>query len=247
MMTVKRGMYGTSMPGWDRILPDDEIADVVRYIKTLAPQFARAAAAGGDRRRHSELGRQHRARPAGLRQAAVRQMPRHRRPRHGRRRHRRSKTNARQPLRAADLTEPWTFRGGATSRDVYIRFRTGMIGHPDAVVRRRRDGRRDVGPRQLRRLARAQAGVVDDGRAGRRRSMRSWMPTRKANPVRRGQYLVETLGCAMCHSPYDEQKRVLPGHGARRRPAHPRRAVWRLPHRQSHVGQGHRSRRLDRR
>ena len=36
----------------------------------------------------------------------------------------------RQPLRAADLTEPWTFHGGATSRDVYLRFRTGMTGTP---------------------------------------------------------------------------------------------------------------------
>ena len=35
-----------------------------------------------------------------------------------------------QPLRAADLTEPWTFHGGATARDVYLRFRTGMAGTP---------------------------------------------------------------------------------------------------------------------
>ena len=35
-----------------------------------------------------------------------------------------------QPLRAADLTEPWTFHGGATSRDIYLRFRTGMTGTP---------------------------------------------------------------------------------------------------------------------
>ena len=34
------------------------------------------------------------------------------------------------PLRAADLTEPWTFHGGATSRDIYLRFRTGMTGTP---------------------------------------------------------------------------------------------------------------------
>ena len=36
----------------------------------------------------------------------------------------------RQPLRAADLTEPWTFHGGATARDIYLRFRTGMAGTP---------------------------------------------------------------------------------------------------------------------
>jgi mono/diheme cytochrome c family protein len=35
-----------------------------------------------------------------------------------------------QPMRAADLTEPWTFRGGALTRDIYLRFRTGMSGTP---------------------------------------------------------------------------------------------------------------------
>ena len=33
----------------------------------------------------------------------------------------------------------------------------------------------------------------------------------KANPVKRGQYLVETLACALCHSPVDQQKRLIPG------------------------------------
>jgi cytochrome c2 len=33
----------------------------------------------------------------------------------------------------------------------------------------------------------------------------------KANPVKRGQYLVDTLACTACHSPIDDQKRILPG------------------------------------
>jgi hypothetical protein len=33
----------------------------------------------------------------------------------------------------------------------------------------------------------------------------------KANPVKRGAYLVETLGCSLCHSPADENRRALPG------------------------------------
>jgi hypothetical protein len=33
-------------------------------------------------------------------------------------------------LPATNLTEPWTFRGGATPQDVYLRFRTGMNGTP---------------------------------------------------------------------------------------------------------------------
>ena len=33
----------------------------------------------------------------------------------------------------------------------------------------------------------------------------------KADPVKRGASLVDTLGCALCHSPYDAQQRMLPG------------------------------------
>jgi hypothetical protein len=33
----------------------------------------------------------------------------------------------------------------------------------------------------------------------------------KANPVKRGHYLVDTLGCALCHSPVDGEKRLIPG------------------------------------
>jgi len=33
----------------------------------------------------------------------------------------------------------------------------------------------------------------------------------KKNPVARGQYLVDTVGCVLCHSSYDDQKRMIPG------------------------------------
>ena len=29
--------------------------------------------------------------------------------------------------------------------------------------------------------------------------------------MKRGAYLVETIGCVQCHSPVDENKRILPG------------------------------------
>jgi hypothetical protein len=32
----------------------------------------------------------------------------------------------------------------------------------------------------------------------------------KANPVKRGKYLVDTMGCVICHSPQDENKRIIP-------------------------------------
>ncbi|HLB00891.1 MAG TPA: cytochrome c [Bacteroidota bacterium] len=34
------------------------------------------------------------------------------------------------PIRATDLTEPWTFRGGATPADIIMRLKTGLDGTP---------------------------------------------------------------------------------------------------------------------
>jgi len=33
----------------------------------------------------------------------------------------------------------------------------------------------------------------------------------KANPIKRGEYLVETVGCPLCHSPVDADPKVIPG------------------------------------
>lgn len=38
--SVRQGLYGSAMPGWDRILSDADIRDVVEYVKTMSPQFA---------------------------------------------------------------------------------------------------------------------------------------------------------------------------------------------------------------
>jgi len=57
---------------------------------------------------------------------------------------------------APNLTEPWSFRGGRTAADVYLRLKTAST-HPDAVVRRYRKGRRPLARGQLRRVAGAEA------------------------------------------------------------------------------------------
>ena len=40
IQSVRVGLYGTAMPGWDGILSDADIRDVVGYIKGLSPAFA---------------------------------------------------------------------------------------------------------------------------------------------------------------------------------------------------------------
>jgi cbb3-type cytochrome c oxidase subunit III len=209
IQSLRQGLYGTAMPAWGRILSDAEIHEVVGYIKTLSPQFAqppRPVTVGAGvpsspesvtrgRQAYDKLqcGKCHGndGRGAGAVTTTF-------------------EDDWKQPLRSADLTEPWTFHGGATSRDVFLRFRTGMAGTPmpsfaDAgsesemwdlanyVVSLARKPIWTMNADEIKELyARQEADV-------------------KANPTKRGEYLVETLGCVQCHSPVDEQKRVLPG------------------------------------
>jgi len=209
MQSVRQGLYGTAMPGWSRILSDAEIADVVAYIKGLSPQFQtppRPVTVGGGvpsspdsiargQQAYEKLqcGKCHGSDGRGTGAVATT-----------------FEDDWKQPLRSADLTEPWTFHGGATARDVYLRFRTGMAGTPmpsfaDAasdsemwdlsnyVVSLARKPVWSMNADEIKALYGAQAADA------------------KANPVKRGAYLVESLGCVACHSPVDDKKRMLPG------------------------------------
>ena len=79
LRSVRQGLYGTSMPGWESLLSDDDIRDVVDLhqdalaaVRDRAPAAWRStvAAARERRRRASRAARR-------LREAAVRQVPRH--------------------------------------------------------------------------------------------------------------------------------------------------------------------------
>jgi mono/diheme cytochrome c family protein len=210
MRSVVDGLPGSAMPGWRGVISEADMLAVIAYIKSLTPRFTTEqpkpviaiAAVPADANSTSRGQRAYER----LRCAAC----------HG--------TDGRgagaiatefwddwkQPLRATDLTAPWTFHGGAAARDVYMRFRTGLSGTPmpsfvDAasdpemwdlanyvVSLARTPVWSMIGPDAAAEVARIDA----DG---------------KVHPVKRGQYLVETIGCPICHSPYDAQKRILPG------------------------------------
>jgi cbb3-type cytochrome c oxidase subunit III len=210
IQSVRQGLYGTAMPAWDRILSDTEIHDVVDYIKSLAPAFAtqqaKVVALGPgapslpesvDRGRvvydKLQCGKCHGSDGRGTGAVATT-----------------FEDDWKQPLKAANLTEPWTFHGGATSRDIYLRFRTGMAGTPmpsfaDAAT----DGEMWDLANYVVSLARKPVWSMNA------EEIRAFYAAQdaeaKANPVKRGAYLVDTLGCVQCHSPVDEQKRILPG------------------------------------
>ncbi|HEY7289409.1 MAG TPA: c-type cytochrome [Vicinamibacterales bacterium] len=207
--TIRRGLPGTAMPAFDRVLADADVRAVVGFLKSLSPQFATPAkvvAVGAevpgspdsmgrgqlvyDRLQCSKC---HGTDGRGAGAVATE-----------------FTDDWNQPLRAADLTEPWTFHGGATARDIYLRLRTGMSGTPMpsfADAASDRDmwdlanyvtslGRKPVWSMTA---AEVEQFYARDQAAA------------KANPVKRGEYLVNTLGCVQCHSSYDEQERIRPG------------------------------------
>jgi len=207
--SVRQGLYGTAMPAWDRILSDAEIADVVAYIKGLSPQFATPSrpvtvAAGVPSSPESiarglqvydklQCGKCHGSDGRGTGAVATT-----------------FEDDWKQPLRAADLTEPWTFHGGATARDIYLRFRTGMAGTPmPSFADAASDGEMWDLSNYVVSMARKPVWSMNAEEI--KTFYTAQTADAKANPVKRGAYLVETLACIVCHSPADDQKRMLPG------------------------------------
>jgi mono/diheme cytochrome c family protein len=198
------------MPGWKTSLSEPDIRDVVAYIKTLSPRFAE------ERPRIVEPAVAIAAAPESIARGAAVYAKLQCDKCHGRdgRGSGAIATSFQddwmRPLRAADLTEPWTFHGGGAAADVFMRLRSGMSGTPMPSFA-------DAAPDQeLWDLSNYIASMA-------RKPL--WQMTADevasfyarneaeaaAHPVQRGQYLAETLGCAACHSPLDQDRRVLPG------------------------------------
>ena len=210
MRSVRQGLYGSAMPAWDTLLAGDEIADVVEYVKAFSPRFKtespqivalaaqvvsapRSVSHGRDVYETLQCGKCHGTDGRGTGAVAT------------------AFTDDRnRPLLASDLTEPWTFHGGSTSRDIYMRFRTGMSGTPMPSFK---DAAGELDMWDLANY------VVSLGRKP------VWSMTAQeatelfaqqdaaaaADPIARGHHLVDSLGCPQCHSPFDENKHMWPG------------------------------------
>lgn len=132
--SIRIGLPGTGMPGFPE-LSDDEVTDVIHYLKTFSsdwqdpaaysdpvelpspPSFSAESAARGAEvyveigcgRCHGELGRGDGSSAPTLRD------------------------DWGDFIRVADLTMPWTFRGGATREDIFRTLTTGIYGTPMAA------------------------------------------------------------------------------------------------------------------
>jgi mono/diheme cytochrome c family protein len=201
--TITYGVPGTSMPGWQRFLSTADIAAVATYIKSFSPRFAAeppqsipAVAASVPGTPTPQTAVAGKAVYEKLRCAAC----------HGTDGTGTGaiatdlKDDAGRPLPATNLTEPWTFRGGATPQDVYLRFRTGMNGTPMPSY---------VGAASETELRNLAAYVLTlarkpvwDMTAGEVNAFYQAQAAEAArDPVRRGRYVVSTIGCSFCHTP----------------------------------------------
>ena len=128
---IRRGMPYTSMPAWPN-LSDQQVAELAYYITTFSPEFSNkesvpkpidipSAPGSSDQtialgkklyedtgcvRCHGTLGR-------GDGQSAPT-----------------LKDDFDHPIRAADLAQPWTFRGGSSREDIFRTMSTGFNGTP---------------------------------------------------------------------------------------------------------------------
>ncbi|HEY7789776.1 MAG TPA: c-type cytochrome [Vicinamibacterales bacterium] len=208
--SVTHGLPGSSMPAWKGLLTDAQIRAVVDYVKTLSSRFAdtqppvvnigkavptspESVARGAAVYKKLQCTACHGTDGRGT-GAIARDL----------------KDDTGHPLNSTDLTEPWTFEGGATARDVYLRFRTGMTGTPmPSYVNTATDAEMWDLANYVLSFARKPAWQMsaDELHALYAREDAD----AKKHPVERGRYLVDTLACSQCHSPIDREGHVLRG------------------------------------
>lgn len=210
LKAVRDGVHGTSMIGWAGIVPDDQIQAVVGYIKTLSPRFAteqpapiktapevpsspESIAAGKAVYENLQCAACHgeEGRDAGAIAGVL-------------------QDDWGKPLKPARLTEPWSFRGGSSAQDIYLRLKTGINGTPmPAFADVATDKELWDVANYVRSLGRKPTWemTADELKAQYEAEAREATET----PTERGRHLVDTLGCAHCHSPVDSEGRIVPG------------------------------------
>jgi mono/diheme cytochrome c family protein len=128
---IRRGMPYTSMPAWPA-LTDQDVSDLAHFVKTFFPDFAAAGSAAqplampsapGVTNESIELGKKlyvdtgcvrcHGTLGRGDGPSAPTLVD-----------------DYGDPIRAADLAQSWTFRGGSTREDIFRTMSTGFAGTP---------------------------------------------------------------------------------------------------------------------
>jgi len=125
---IEVGMPGTAMPEWKSRLSDGEIGAVVQYVKTFSANsfkqpaktiaIGKAPSGSGVDEGKAVFQKLECSKCHGMAgRADGKSAPT-------------LKDDYGNPIRPADLTENWKFRGGNTVTDIYTRLRTGLDGTP---------------------------------------------------------------------------------------------------------------------
>ena len=208
--TITKGLHGTSMPDWAPFIKGDSLKEVIDYVKSFSPRFQidkprpihlgppvpySAASVAAGRKVYAKLqcADCHGTDGAGMGAAA-----------------KDFQDEWNFETNAVNLTEPWTFRGGATARDIYLRFRTGVDGTPmPSYVGTASDKEMWDLANYIVSIARKPVWEMKENEV---KDFYAKLDAQaKADPVQRGKYLVRSIGCAGCHSRYTEDLHVVEG------------------------------------
>jgi mono/diheme cytochrome c family protein len=198
--TIRNGLHGTAMPDWKPFLSGDSLMALLQYVKSLSPRFQNetpkavhpgppvapspsSIAAGKKVYERLECASCHGSDGAGKDAIATD-----------------LQDDDGHEIRATNLTEGWTFRGGATAADIYLRFRTGLDGTPmPSFLGSATDHEMWDLANYVVSLSRKPVWSMTE------QEIKSLYATldeaARQHPVERGKYLVNTLGCTYCHTP----------------------------------------------
>jgi mono/diheme cytochrome c family protein len=207
---ISVGLPGTSMPAWKTRLTSAQIGGLASLVKTFSPRFTKEAPAlikmappvvasadsiNKGRKAYADLACGACHGDGGIVPAAGAPV---------------LKDDWGHDIKAADLTQPWMFRGGAAAADIYTRVKTGINGTPMMAFA---DTAKDADLWNLANYV-ASLGRTPTWRMNAEQLKAQYDREGKeaaANPAGRGRYLVGTLNCGHCHSPVDADDRELPG------------------------------------
>ena len=210
MATINNGLHGTSMSDWAPFIKGDSLKEVVDYVKTFSPRFQKdkprpihvgapvpysAASVSAGKKIYAKLQCADCHGTDGAGTGAVAKD---------------FQDEWNFETNAVNLTEPWTFRGGATARDIYLRFRTGVDGTPMPSYAGAASDKEiwDLA-NYIVSIARKPVWKMNENEV---KELYAKLDAQaKADPVQRGKYLVRTIGCAGCHSKYTEDLSIVEG------------------------------------
>lgn len=198
--SIRNGLHGTAMPDWKPFLNGDSLMALLQYVKSFSPRFQNetpkavhpgapvapspsSISAGKKLYERLKCASCHGSDGAGKEAIATD-----------------LKDDDGRDISATNLTEGWTFRGGATPADIYLRFRTGMDGTPmPSYLGSATDHEMWDLANYVVSLSRKPVWSMTEQEIKALYAMQN--EAAQQHPVERGKYLVSTLGCTYCHTP----------------------------------------------